>query len=223
MFSLPLIYEDASCIVINKPAGLAVQGGEKTSVSVDSILSGRQAQQFTERPHLVHRLDKETSGALLLAKDKTAAAYYTNAFAEKACKKEYRAICAVSASATNAASFPPNGSFTNKVKAHGELLAAVTRYKVLQHTDAYCYFSLQPETGRMHQLRQHLAQNGFPILGDDKYGDFKLNKRLRGEIKLKHMLLHSYQLQLKNIFGMPLSVTAELPDYFTFPPPSPLP
>ena len=196
MRNLEILYEDNSVIVINKPAGLAVQGGKGIKTSLDKIL----AEIRTPAPLLVHRLDRDTSGVLLAAKTKEAAAVFSrllgNAF------KQYIAICA-------GCPKDKEGIITQDIPVHGKMKKSQTKYKVIKADNKFSILELKLETGRMHQIRRHLAMIGNPILGDDKYGNFPLNKDLR----LKRLLLHAHKLTIKEK-NINLTVQAPLPDYF---------
>ena len=204
---LEIIYEDTSCIVINKPAGLAVQGGKGIGVSLDSIL----AKEWQHRPYLVHRLDRDTSGLILVARTKMAAAGFSDIFArQQGIIKRYRAVC-------KGKPEKQEGTIKLDLTVRGQVKKSTTRYKVqgsLLDGD-YSLLELEPGTGRMHQIRRHLALTGNPILGDDKYGDFPLNRHLRKTMKLKHLLLHASGLIIRQTpIGLSLDLNAPLPAYF---------
>ena len=199
--TIKILYEDEHCLVIDKPAGLAVQGGKGVKSSVDTILVEMRAPA----PLLVHRLDKDTSGVLLTAKTKEDAARFSRLLgADRQAIKQYIAVCAGSP-------VKKEGIITEDLMIKGSLKKSETKYKVLKSGE-FSVLELELGTGRMHQIRRHLALNGNPVLGDDKYGDFALNKKLRKEAGLKRLLLHSSRLVIKNEFQ--LDVTAPLPEYF---------
>jgi len=199
--TLKILYEDNNCLVIDKPAGLAVQGGKGVKSSVDTIL----AEMRSPPPLLVHRLDKDTSGALLVAKTKEAAAEFSRLLgAERQAVKQYIAVCAGSPE-------KKEGIIAEDLVIRGAVKKSETRYKVIKSA-AFSVLELELGTGRMHQIRRHLAMSGNPVLGDDKYGDFTLNKKLRKEMGLKRLLLHSSRLVIKSKFQ--LDVTSPLPEYF---------
>lgn len=209
MKNIEILFEDDNSIIINKPAGLAVQGGEGVKSSLDKIL----AEIRTPPPLLVHRLDKDTSGVILTAKTREAAARFSRLLgAERKAVKQYIAVCYGHPVKTE-------GVIKDELLVNGSLKKSETRYKVIKTgtiTSAECEFSvleLELGTGRMHQIRRHLAMNETPILGDDKYGDFKLNKKLRKEANLKRLLLHACRLIIKEK-DYNIDVTASLPDYF---------
>jgi len=206
---LDVIYEDNSCIVINKPAGLAVQGGKRITVSLDSILS----QTWPQRPLLVHRLDRDTSGLVLVAKTKSAAAEFSRLLrgegaAGKTVIKRYRAVC-------KGKPAQPEGVIKADLAIHGAVKKSETSYRLLSGTEEFSFVELELGTGRMHQIRRHLALLGNPVLGDDKYGDFDLNHKLRKTMKLHHLLLHASSLIIPQTpDGLRLELAAPLPDYF---------
>jgi len=199
--TIKILYEDEHCLVIDKPAGLAVQGGKGVKSSVDTILAEIRAPA----PLLVHRLDKDTSGVLLTAKTKEDAARFSRLLGtDRQAVKRYIAVCAGSPE-------KKEGIIAQDLMIKGSLKKSETRYKVLKSGE-FSVLELELGTGRMHQIRRHLALSGNPVLGDDKYGDFALNKKLHKEAGLKRLLLHSSRLVIKNEFQ--LDVTAPLPEYF---------
>ncbi|MDR3302711.1 MAG: RluA family pseudouridine synthase [Spirochaetaceae bacterium] len=212
MKKIPVLHEDGHCLVLNKPPGLAVQGGEGVNASLDSIL----AKEFLSptRPLLVHRLDKDTSGVILTAKTPDAAAFFSKIIAGRRAVKRYLAVCRTPASPERAQS----GVIKTELVIKGIAKHAETAWKILREThdddETWTLFELELGTGRMHQIRRSLAQEGFPILGDDKYGDFKLNKQLRKERGLKNLLLHSSRLIIPLPDGGMLDVCAPPPEYF---------
>lgn len=202
MKNIDILYEDDSCMILNKAAGLAVQGGNKVSVSLDSIL----AHEIEPKPLLVHRLDKDTSGAILVAKNKKAAGYYSSLFASRDTQKLYLALCA-------GVPEKKSGRIEEALIVNGVSRTAITDYTVVAEGDSFSLIQLKLGTGRMHQIRRHLAHIGNPILGDDKYGDFSLNKVIKKNHGIKKLLLHAWKL---NIPGpdREILVEAPLPIYF---------
>jgi 23S rRNA pseudouridine955/2504/2580 synthase len=211
--NLSILFENADCLIINKPAGLAVQGGEGVKTSLDSLLS----ENYNPRPLLVHRLDKDTSGVILVAKNKEAAARFSSYFAEKSASTErsqnsqirklYLAVCSKTPN-------PASGAIRLPLEIKGKIKESETHYRLIsENPDIPCsLLELELGSGRMHQIRRHLAQIGHPILGDDKYGDFPLNKALHKSIGLKRLLLHASQLIIQE---EGIDVTAPLPEYFS--------
>jgi 23S rRNA pseudouridine955/2504/2580 synthase len=214
---IEILYEDDSCLILNKPAGLAVQGGRGVKVSLDTIL----AETYSPRPLLVHRLDKDTSGLMLAAKNRETAALFSRLFGEKqpaaarsnkGIVKQYLAVCA-GRPAKEA------GVIRLDLVIRGSVKKSKTRYKTLGSGIAeQSYFSLlelEPGTGRMHQIRRHLAMTGNPVIGDDKYGDFALNKTLRKTMNVKRLLLHASRLIIPPCgSGFQLDISAPPPEYF---------
>ena len=194
MNDIPIIYQNPEIFIINKKAGMPVQGGEKIAHPLDEELS----KQVGQKVYLVHRLDKDTSGLMIVAKTSQAAAKWTKLIGSKEIKKEYIAICAGSIN-------PKEGEITEDIVQHGLSKRAVTHYQVEKEWEIeregeqsikMCQIRLQLETGRMHQIRIHLAKQGCPIAGDDQHGNFKLNKVLRKLAGIKHLQLYSVKLTL---------------------------
>jgi len=214
MKNIEILYENDFYIIINKPAGLAVQGGKGVKTSLDAQLKQRAllAEVRTPPPLLVHRLDKDTSGVLLAAKGRESAALFSGLLSNKKTVKTYIAVC-------SGCPEKKEGVINDQLYIHGKLKQSETGYKVIKTgaltPPAECDLSvleIQLGTGRMHQIRRHLAMIGHPILGDDKYGDFKLNKYLHKTVGLKRLLLHASRLVIKEQFD--IDVTAPLPGYF---------
>lgn len=204
------LFTDADLLVINKPAGLAVQGGSKIALSLADVLP---LLAKAEVPRIVHRLDKDTSGVLLLANSLQAAIALGAAFKQRTIHKEYLAILVgipkQRQGTINIAIHKERGADYEKVtvQPHGTQGAAITNYRVLDaNCDANCCLVLlQPITGRMHQLRVHCSSMETPILGDRKYGQFKQHSR--------KLYLHAWRLQL-TWQGGGQQFAAPLPEYF---------
>ena len=173
------LYEDDDLLILNKPTGLAVQGGTKTVRHVDRLLEGLGDGPET-RPRLVHRLDRDTSGVLVVAKRRSVAAKLGRAFQTRSVRKIYWAIVKgvpkppqgkVEAALVKAAG--PDGDRVRKARPgeQDKAQSAVTYYAVVDRAgQEVSFLSLKPVTGRQHQLRAHMAILGHPILGDEKYG-----------------------------------------------------
>src|SRR6478736_7599636 len=170
-----VIYNDANAFVLNKPPGLATQGGTKTTQHLDRLLDGL-ADDDSGRPKLVHRLDKDTSGALLVARTARAAGHFARAFSGRTAKKVYWALVVgvpdVDEGTIDAPLAKQPGTGGEKMHINEESgQPARTRYRVIDRVgNRAAWVELQPLTGRTHQLRVHLAAIGHPIVGDGKYG-----------------------------------------------------
>lgn len=218
LFRDMVIYEDDDLYVLNKPAGLAVQGGTKTSRHVDGLLQGLGLERG-ERPRLVHRLDRDTSGILIVAKRRSVAAALGKLFATRAVRKIYwAAVKGVPKPAQGRISMPlikAEGPEGDRVRAatKGEMdeaQRAVTYYAVIDKAaPTLAWVSLKPVTGRQHQLRAHMALLGHPILGDDKYGG---TQGLPGTIARK-LHLHARRITFPHPRGGTVDVTAPLPSF----------
>ncbi len=194
---IPIIYENDELLIINKPAGLAVQGGAGIVHSVDRDF----AQQVGYKIYLVHRLDKDTSGLMVVTKNPVAAGKWTKLIGSKVARKEYLALCAGRMPSKS-------GVIKEDVVQHGDAKSAVTHYQVEKEWNVsyenesgageipLSLIRLQLETGRMHQIRIHLAKNGCPIAGDDQHGNFKMNKLLKKVCKIKRLQLAAVKLTI---------------------------
>lgn len=211
-----VIHRDPHAIVINKPPGLATQGGTRTTEHVDGLLD---ALQFDAegRPKLVHRLDKDTSGALLIARSARAAAFFAKSFSGRTARKVYWALVAGVPDIEDGlidlpiAKQPGTGGEKMHVSEH-EGQPSRSRYRVLERAgNRAAWVELQPLTGRTHQLRVHMAAIGHPIVGDGKYGG--ADAFLTGGVSRK-MHLHARRIRIDAPDGGRVDVTAELPQHF---------
>ena len=228
-----ILLEDEHLVAIDKPAGLAVHGGSGVSFgAIEQLRMARPEAKFLE---LVHRLDRDTSGILLIAKKRSALKHLQDQFRERETGKTYLAMVAGAWPANKKVLdkplhkyLLPDGERRVKVVARDDPdgMSSVTLVKVLRRgTVAYTVdssvgagFSLLEvtlKTGRTHQIRVHLASEGHPILGDDKYGDFELNKALSRSHHvhgLKRMFLHAWRLQFNHpLSGERVELLAPLP------------
>ena len=211
-----VLYRDDWAIVVDKPPGLAVQGGTNTERHVDALLDGLRFEA-KERPRLVHRLDRDTSGVLLIARNAAAAAYFTRAFRDKTTRKIYWAIVVglpklrqgrIDLALAKRAG--PRGG--ERVQADEEGKNAVTYYRVVDHAGTRAsWLALLPVTGRTHQLRAHCAALSTPILGDGKYGGSAA--QLAGGAAAHRPHLHARSLEIPHPAGGTLRVTAPLPPH----------
>jgi 23S rRNA pseudouridine955/2504/2580 synthase len=205
-----------AAIVLNKPPGLATQGGTKTHSHVDGLLDAFVTGDGP-RPRLVHRLDKDTSGVLLIARTPGSAAFFSKRFSGRSAKKVYWALVTgvpdVAHGMIDAplAKQPGTGGEKMHVDEEGGQ-PAKTRYRVVERAgNAAAWVELEPLTGRTHQLRAHMAAIGHPIVGDGKYGG--QDAFLTGSVSRK-MHLHARRLIIDHPEGDKLDVTAPLPEHF---------
>ncbi|HMO74796.1 MAG TPA: RluA family pseudouridine synthase [Sphingopyxis sp.] len=210
-----VIHRDASALVLDKPPGLATQGGTKTESHVDGLLDALKFDGPV-RPKLVHRLDKDTSGALLIARTPRAAAWFAKAFSNRSARKTYWAIVVgVPDIAQGEIDLPlakQPGSGGEKMHVHDSGLPSKTRYRIIERAgNRAAWVELQPLTGRTHQLRVHMAAIGHPIVGDGKYGG--KGAFLTGTISRK-LHLHSRRLRIDHPDGGALDVSAPVPEHF---------
>jgi 23S rRNA pseudouridine955/2504/2580 synthase len=211
------LYEDDDLLILNKPSGIAVQGGTKTSQHIDRLLEGMGDGPET-RPRLVHRLDRDTSGVLVIAKRRSIAAKLGRAFQTRSVRKIYWAIVKgvpkppqgkVDAALVKAAG--PEGDRVRKARPGEQDIAqsAVTHYALVDRAgQSYAFVSLKPVTGRQHQLRAHMAIIGHPILGDEKYhGDRDLPEGVP-----RKLYLHARRISFPHPSGEGIvDITAPLP------------
>ena len=211
-----VIHRDPQAIVVNKPPGLATQGGTKTIVHLDGLLDGL-ADDAGNRPKLVHRLDKDTSGVLLVARTPRAAAFFSKSFSGRTARKVYWALVVgvpeVKDGMIDLPLAKQPGTGGEKIHVDEEEgLPSRTRYRVIERAgNSASWVELQPLTGRTHQLRVHMAAIGHPILGDGKYGG--PDAFLTGAISRK-LHLHARRLRIDHPDGGQIDVTAELPTHF---------
>ena len=200
----PLLMEDEALLAIDKPAGVAVHGGSGVSFGViEQLRQARPAAKFLE---LVHRLDRETSGILLVAKKRSALKHLQDQFRERETGKTYLALVVGDWPASKKVIDAPLHKYLladgeRRVKVVGkddpDGMRSVTLVKIRQRLRGFTLLEVTIKTGRTHQIRVHLASQGHPIAGDDKYGDFDLNKTLQKQ-GLKRMFLHAWRLQFNH-------------------------
>jgi tRNA pseudouridine32 synthase/23S rRNA pseudouridine746 synthase len=214
-----VLEEDAAILVLNKPAGLSSQGGRGQVHTLDELLWAF-AKASGNRPRLVHRLDRDTSGVILTARTKPAAGFLGKALmGRRAFEKTYLALVAPAGLA------PREGRIEAPLRRdeqgreaymrvcapdHADAEAALTRYRVLAEGQGAALVELRPETGRMHQLRVHLADRGHPILGDARYG----GRLVAGGVAVPRLMLHAAALAFPHPEGGRKRVEAPLPEDF---------
>ena len=209
-----VLYRDDHIIALNKPPGLPTQGGTGQTRHVDGLA---EALRFglDEKPRLVHRLDRDTSGVILTAKTKPAAGFLGKALMAKRFRKTYLAVLAAAPDpkggvidvALRRDSIGREVSMKPCAADHPEAEAALTRYRTLAHNERAALVELSPETGRMHQLRAHLASIGRPILGDPRYGGALT---LGGE-PVPRLMLHAARLRFPHPDGGDKHIEAPMP------------
>jgi 23S rRNA pseudouridine955/2504/2580 synthase len=214
----PVLFEDDDVLAVDKPSGVAAHGGSGVSFGlIEQVRAARPEQPFLE---LVHRLDRETSGILLLAKSRRALTGLHRQLREGRVEKHYLALVRgdwvndrqhvraalrkyVTASGERRVSVDPEGA-----EAH-------TVFTLRRRLGAYSLIEAELRTGRTHQIRVHLAHLGFPIVGDDKYGDFALNRQLGGAARgprLRRMFLHAARVRFEHpVTGRPIDLVSPLP------------
>ena len=200
MKDIPVLFTNDDILVVNKPCGLAVQGGTGISITVIDILE----RQTGSKIYPVHRLDKDTAGILVVARSPGAAARYSRYIAEKSLAKYYQAVCF---------GIPEKKEGIIRLSAGrtGNERPAETSYRIKSTANNCSLIELKLGTGRMHQIRIHLASINCPIIADDKYGNFKKNKEIRSRFGIRKLQLAAFRLSLP-IHGSDYSpVSAELP------------
>lgn len=206
-----VIYKDKDILILNKPSGLAVQGGTNTTRHVDGMLDALEFE-LEERPRLVHRIDKDTSGILLLARNRQMAEILTEAFREHNLPKTYLALTLGCPNKVSGEINAPLEKVGEKVSIIESGKEAITTYKVLDNSgDKFALVEASPLTGRTHQIRAHLEYIGAPILGDDKY--FGATRQRFSQLSDK-LHLHAYKIDLSAIYNKPMIINAELPEHF---------
>lgn len=203
VYMLSILFEDDEILVVDKPAGLPAQPGEGVKDDVVGVLE----RQLGYKPFPVHRLDRDTAGCMMLAKTKAAAAQWSQLIASKDIVKRYYAWAAGEPQ-------KKNGVIDAALDGRKGAQEARTLWSLkeawrLADAQAVSLLELELKTGRMHQIRRHLAAIGLPILGDDRHGDFALNKALR-RFGIRRLMLWAYMLMLPG----GTIVRASLPPHF---------
>ncbi|MFI4935027.1 MAG: RluA family pseudouridine synthase [Caulobacterales bacterium] len=210
-----VIYEDDQLVAFDKPAGLSSQGGRIAAATLDDLTQAL-AKAGGHRPRLVHRLDRDTSGVILAAKTKPAAAFLGKALMGRRVKKTYLAIV------TPGAPEPPQGRITTPLRRvsqgrevhmqpcepdHPDAESADTGYRTLAAGAEAALVELRPHTGRMHQLRVHMASIGHPIAGDARYG----GTLVLGGAAVPRLMLHAAALDFPHPAGGTRRIEAGVP------------
>src|SRR5438309_984432 len=211
----PVVHEDASLLVVDKPAGVAVHGGSGVSFGViESLRASRPQTKFLE---LAHRLDRDTSGLLIVCKKRSALVELHRQLREGEVEKIYAAIVkGVPGRETFDISEPLHkyvtGGGERRVSVREGGKSALTKVKVAAKGREASLLEIRLATGRTHQIRVHLAHAGHPVLGDDKYGDFPLNRAV-AKLGVRRLLLHARRLGFAHpVTGERISLESKLPD-----------
>lgn len=223
----PVLYEDKECLVINKPAGISVypiNEADKSKTIIDYSLQNFKVKfKDPERPGIVHRLDKETSGVLILAKNQEALDYLMAQFKQRQVKKVYWALVyGIMQHPEGIIDSPIQRSHKHRKKmslaAEGTGREAISQYKVLKEyrLDPKHLVSLvevRIHTGRTHQIRVHMSSIGHPVIGDVTYGNSSMNRKFIKKYGLRRQFLHARLVEFKTpVKDKQVSVEAELPD-----------
>jgi 23S rRNA pseudouridine955/2504/2580 synthase len=218
LFDQMVIHEDRDIFILNKPSGFAVQGGTKTHHHLDGLLMGL-GKELGERPLLVHRLDRDTSGVIVVAKRRAVAAALGKLFATREVKKTYwtvvKGVPKPQQGRIDVALIKARGPEGDRMRASREgeeedEQHAVTQYAVIDKAGQVAsWLSLQPSTGRQHQLRAHAAHIGTPIFGDNKYGG---DKNLPEGVA-NRLHLHARRIVFPHPRGGTVDVSAPLPEH----------
>ena len=223
----PVLYEDKECLVINKPAGISVypiNEADKSKTIIDYSLQNFKVKfKDPERPGIVHRLDKETSGVLILAKNQEALDYLMAQFKQREVKKVYWALVyGIMQHPEGIIDSPIQRSHKHRKKmslaAAGTGREAISQYKVLKEyrLDPKHLLSLievRIHTGRTHQIRVHMSSIGHPVIGDVTYGNSSMNRKFIKKYGLRRQFLHARLVEFKTpVKDKQVSVEAELPD-----------
>ena len=197
-----ILFKNQDLIIINKPSGLAVQGGTKIKLNVDVMLDSLKFDSI-ERPRLVHRIDKETSGILLIARSLDSSKYFGELFKNRLIEKKYIAL-------VHGSPKFKFGKVELSINYDNKELKSLTYFKRLCFKNNISLLVVKPITGRKHQIRYHLKSIGNPIIGETK---FKNSKRIQN-LYSNQLFLHAYSLNFKTSSGENKEFTAPLPRYF---------
>jgi len=216
----PIVFEDDQLLVIDKPAGVAVHGGSGVSYGViEALRRSRPTARFLE---LVHRLDKETSGLLMIAKKRSALVHLQDQLRDRETGKTYAALVWGDWPEKLKVIDVPLVKFVGSdgerwvrpgKEGEEEAKRSISLVKVVQRTPRFSLLDVTIKTGRTHQIRVHLQQAGHAIVGDPKYGDFEKNRELaRGALKFDRMFLHARRLRFNHpATGAEMALEAPLP------------
>jgi 23S rRNA pseudouridine955/2504/2580 synthase len=207
-FASYIIFEDENLVAIDKPSGLATQGGSGIDLSVDDFVRSKKWQ-------LVHRLDKDTSGILLIAKNSKTADFLTENFRNKTIEKTYVAlVCGKLNKEEGVINIPLRKKLLGKnekvLPDFEQGKEAITKFKLIKNFFDFAVVEFSPLTGRTHQIRVHAKEIGHPIANDIKYGG---KNAIRKDLA-KRLCLHAYKIYLKDYFGKELAIETKLPEFY---------
>lgn len=222
---IPVLFENDDFIVIDKPAG--IEAHPSHSNTTDTVVNWalahypeiREVGDDSNRPGIVHRLDKNTSGVMIIAKNKTAFTAFQHMFRDRMIRKTYTAFAfgifesesgTIETPIARAKNFRRQTIADTRKQYKGTPRTAVTRYRVIQQHTNYAEVEVKPETGRMHQIRIHLASIGHPIIGDVLYAQ----KQFKKSKSASRQLLHATEIAFE-YKGLPYKFTAPLPNIFS--------
>ena len=195
-----LIFQSDDFMVINKWAGIPCQRGSKINLSIDDLLQFLKTKD--SHPKLVHRLDKDTTGLLIIAKNSNSARYFHKILSNQKIKKTYYAIVGKKPKHRE-------GILKDMLPKNKKNVPAITKYQIIKKLpEGNFLLKLNPQSGRKHQIRQHCFMNGFPILGDKKYSIE------RNQIKFSNLFLHAGALEFTDMNNKKVKIETELPDHF---------
>ena len=200
-----IVYEDNNILIINKPRGVVVQLDDSKSVPLDQMVISYLAEKGEYDPNNdlgyvpapSHRLDRNTAGLIIFGKNIQTLRYLSTIMQEKALiEKKYLTLVVGNIDKSGEINYPlSKNSKTGKVYVDENGKTAITRYKVVRHIKDFTLLEVQLLTGRTHQIRVHMASINHPVVGDNKYGDFKINKEIENEYGFKNQFLVSYELK----------------------------
>lgn len=211
-----ILYQDENLLVLNKPSGISVHAGTGVKISLIEVLRHNQQDDYLE---LVHRIDKGTSGCLLIARNSQALKVLQSEFKARAVKKNYHALVhglwpqQIEEIGVNLQRSPEAGG-ERRVYVAEEGQQALTRFKLIRHFKQHSLVLAQPKTGRTHQIRVHAQFAGFPLCGDEKYSDPEKRRQL-AKIGITRLCLHANSLEFKHpVSGELIKVTAPYDEKF---------
>ena len=195
-----IVFKDRNFLILNKWGGIASQGGSKVKISIDDLIKLLESEN--DKPKLVHRLDKDTTGLLIIALNTESARYFHQILSNQKIKKTYYAIV------TNKPK-DNQGIYTNDISDNKKIFKAQTKYNVIKKIKNNFYLlRLEPLSGRKHQIRLHCYLNNLPILGDQKY-----NNSSR-KLNIKNLFLHAGKLEFNTKNGKKIKIETDLPQHF---------